>query len=81
LPIANGRKHSVSIKGVFRPQVRVQEGRSGIRTIPAVSNRILPARRSGSLHGVLKRGFWNHDRFCRNASDIQPATGMAISTI
>lgn len=26
------------------------------------------------VYGILKRGFWNHDRFCRNAIDIQPAT-------
>lgn len=26
------------------------------------------------VYGTLKRGFWNHDRFCRNAIDIQPAT-------
>lgn len=26
------------------------------------------------VYGTLKRGFPNHDRFCRNAIDIQPAT-------
>lgn len=26
------------------------------------------------VYGTLKRGFWNHDRFCRNAIDIRPAT-------
>ena len=26
------------------------------------------------VYGTLKRGFPNHDRFCRNAVDIQPAT-------
>ena len=26
------------------------------------------------VYGTLKRGFWNHDRFCRNAIDIQPVT-------
>ena len=26
------------------------------------------------VYGTLKRGFANHDRFCRNAIDIQPAT-------
>ena len=26
------------------------------------------------VYGTLKRGFWNHDRFCRNAIDIKPAT-------
>lgn len=26
------------------------------------------------VYGTLKSGFWNHDRFCRNAIDIQPAT-------
>lgn len=26
------------------------------------------------VYGTLKRGYWNHDRFCRNAVDIQPAT-------
>ncbi len=26
------------------------------------------------VYGTLKRGFWNHDRFCGNAIDIQPAT-------
>ena len=26
------------------------------------------------VYGTLKRGFPNHDRFCRNALDIQPAT-------
>jgi gamma-glutamylcyclotransferase (GGCT)/AIG2-like uncharacterized protein YtfP len=25
------------------------------------------------VYGTLKRGFQNHDRFCRNAIDIQPA--------
>ncbi|HPS03008.1 MAG TPA: gamma-glutamylcyclotransferase [Candidatus Sumerlaeota bacterium] len=25
-------------------------------------------------YGTLKSGFWNHDRFCRNAISIQPAT-------
>ena len=26
------------------------------------------------VYGTLKRGQWNHDRFCRNAIDIRPAT-------
>ncbi|MBT4814664.1 MAG: gamma-glutamylcyclotransferase [Lentisphaerae bacterium] len=26
------------------------------------------------VYGTLKRGQWNHDRFCRNAVDIRPAT-------
>ncbi|MCB2141388.1 gamma-glutamylcyclotransferase [bacterium] len=26
------------------------------------------------VYGTLKRGYWNHDRFCRNAIDIRPAT-------
>jgi gamma-glutamylcyclotransferase (GGCT)/AIG2-like uncharacterized protein YtfP len=26
------------------------------------------------VYGTLKRGYANHDRFCRNAIDIQPAT-------
>ena len=26
------------------------------------------------VYRTLKRGFWNHDRFCRNAVQIQPAT-------
>lgn len=26
------------------------------------------------VYGTLKRGFWNHDRFCQSAIDIQPAT-------
>ena len=26
------------------------------------------------VYGTLKRGYWNHDRFCRNAIDIQSAT-------
>ncbi len=26
------------------------------------------------VYGTLKRGYWNHDRFCRNAIDIHPAT-------
>lgn len=26
------------------------------------------------VYGTLKRGFPNHDRFCRNSIDIQPAT-------
>ena len=25
------------------------------------------------VYGTLKRGQWNHDRFCRNAIDIRPA--------
>jgi gamma-glutamylcyclotransferase (GGCT)/AIG2-like uncharacterized protein YtfP len=26
------------------------------------------------VYGTLKRGQWNHDRFCRHAIDIRPAT-------
>ena len=26
------------------------------------------------VYGTLKRGQWNHDRFCRHALDIRPAT-------
>lgn len=26
------------------------------------------------VYGTLKRGYWNHDRYCRNAIDIRPAT-------
>jgi gamma-glutamylcyclotransferase (GGCT)/AIG2-like uncharacterized protein YtfP len=26
------------------------------------------------VYGTLKRGFWNHDRFCRNAIDIRSAS-------
>ena len=26
------------------------------------------------VYGTLKRGFWNHDRFCQSAIDIRPAT-------
>jgi len=26
------------------------------------------------VYGTLKRGQWNHDRFCRNAIDIRPTT-------
>lgn len=26
------------------------------------------------VYGTLKRGYWNHDRYCRNAVDIRPAT-------
>lgn len=25
------------------------------------------------VYGTLKRGYWNHDRFCRNAINIRPA--------
>ena len=28
------------------------------------------------VYGTLKRGYWNHDRFCHNAIDIQPATTL-----
>ena len=26
------------------------------------------------VYGTLMRGYWNHDRYCRNAVDIRPAT-------
>lgn len=26
------------------------------------------------VYGTLKRGYWNYDRYCRNAIDIRPAT-------
>ena len=26
------------------------------------------------VYGTLKRGYWNFERYCRNAVDIQPAT-------
>ena len=26
------------------------------------------------VYGALKRGFWNHDRFCSQAVNIEPAT-------
>lgn len=33
------------------------------------------------VYGTLKRGYWNHQRFCAQASCIEPAVVWAGSTI
>ena len=33
------------------------------------------------VYGTLKRGYWNHQRFCAQARSIEPAVVWAGSTI